>query len=85
MAPEVLEHPYDERSDVWSLGCIILEMASCGSCDSTQMAGKLYEIKHNADSLEEMLEAVSGNYTAGMLSVIRTMLRRKFQQRPTAQ
>ena len=24
---------YDERSDVWSLGCIILEMATCGFMD----------------------------------------------------
>ncbi len=31
MAPEVLERPYDERSDVWSLGCIVLEMATCGT------------------------------------------------------
>ena len=33
MAPEVLERPYDERSDVWSLGCITLEMATCGFMD----------------------------------------------------
>ena len=24
---------YDERSDVWSLGCIILELATCGFLD----------------------------------------------------
>lgn len=24
---------YDERSDVWSLGCIFLEMATCGFMD----------------------------------------------------
>ncbi|EDO43287.1 predicted protein [Nematostella vectensis] len=59
MAPEVLEKPYDERSDVWSLGCIILEMATCKIMD-------IYK---------------SGN---DLCSVIRTMLRRNFQQRPTA-
>ena len=30
MAPEVMERPYDERSDVWSLGCIILEACTGG-------------------------------------------------------
>ena len=30
MAPEVMERPYDERSDVWSLGCIILEACTEG-------------------------------------------------------
>lgn len=24
---------YDERSDVWSLGCIVLELATCGFLD----------------------------------------------------
>ena len=33
MAPEVLERPYDERSDVWSLGCIVLDAATCGFFD----------------------------------------------------
>jgi len=33
MAPEVMERPYDERSDVWSLGCIVLELATCGFLD----------------------------------------------------
>ena len=59
MAPEVLERPYDERSDVWSLGCIALEMATIAVFDSSQMAGKLVDIKQNVDVLEEMLEEVA--------------------------
>ena len=59
MAPEVLERPYDERSDVWSIGCITLEMATCAFADSTEMSGKLFEIKHSQQSLEEMLEEVA--------------------------
>ena len=59
MAPEVLEKPYDERSDVWSAGCIALEMASCHFCDNAQMCGKLFEIKHHAQTLEDMLEEVA--------------------------
>ena len=58
MAPEVLERPYDERSDVWSIGCIVLEMATCSVYDTSQMSGKLFEIKHSPEALEEMLEEV---------------------------
>ena len=56
--PEVLEKPYDERSDVWSAGCIALEMATCGIYDKGQMSSKLFEIKSNPAALEETLEEV---------------------------
>ena len=32
---------YDERSDVWSLGCIILELATCGFLDVSRMNFKV--------------------------------------------
>jgi len=58
MAPEVLERPYDERSDVWSLGCITLEMITCHILDSTQMSGHLFELKNNPQLLEDVLNRV---------------------------
>jgi len=58
MAPEVLERPYDERSDVWSLGCITLEMITCHIFDSTQMSGHLFELKNNPQLLEDVLNRV---------------------------
>ena len=58
MAPEVLERPYDERSDVWSAGCIALEMATCGFYDHAQMSSRLFEIKKSPPALEETLEEV---------------------------
>ncbi|XP_071494263.1 serine/threonine kinase-like domain-containing protein STKLD1 [Diadema antillarum] len=84
MAPEVLEKPYDERSDVWSLGCIILEMATCGFLDTQSVTQVLMEIKQDPARLEEVLETVSKTYSPDLSQVIRTMLRRNFQQRPTA-
>ncbi|XP_032240753.2 serine/threonine kinase-like domain-containing protein STKLD1 isoform X2 [Nematostella vectensis] len=86
MAPEVLEKPYDERSDVWSLGCIILEMATCKIMDSAEMSSCLFQIKSNPETLEDILRQVKPIYKSGndLCSVIRTMLRRNFQQRPTA-
>ena len=59
MAPEVQDRPYDERSDVWSVGCIALELATSSTHDAQQMSGKLFEIKHNPQALEDMLTGVS--------------------------
>lgn len=85
MAPEVLERPYDERTDIWSLGCILLEMATCGFLDAAQIGTTLFQIKQSPQVLEDVLETVGKNYSLDLCQVIRTMLRRNFQQRPTAQ
>ncbi|XP_057289397.1 serine/threonine kinase-like domain-containing protein STKLD1 [Hydractinia symbiolongicarpus] len=84
MAPEVLERPYDERSDVWSLGCILLEMATCGFLDASQISSILFQIKSSPQVLEEALEQVGKTYSKDLCQIIRTMLRRNFQQRVTA-
>jgi len=85
MAPEVLERPYDERSDVWSLGCIILELTTCHFLDHPQMSSALFEVKSQPQRLEQILETTGKTYSAALCQLIRTMLRRNFQQRPTAQ
>ena len=85
MAPEVMERPYDERSDVWSLGCIVLELATCAFLDPVQISGILFEIKQNPQCLEDVLSDLpKHNYSPQLCQLIRTMLRRNFQQRPTA-
>lgn len=45
MAPEVFERPYDERSDVWSFGCIMLEIATCSLLDQSGISDLLFETK----------------------------------------
>ena len=67
MAPEVLERPYDERSDVWSAGCIALEMATCGFYDHAQMSSRLFEIKKSPPALEETLEEVKKVSSVGVV------------------
>ena len=83
MAPEVLERPYDERSDVWSLGCIVLDAASCGFSDTKQSQQALFEIKQNPAKLNDVLKGVELSYSKELSGVISQMLRRDFQSRPT--
>ena len=56
MAPEVSEKAYDERSDVWSLGCILLEMCTTAFFDQGKLASKLLEARNDAFALEEVYE-----------------------------
>lgn len=37
MAPETLNFSFSQKSDVWSLGCIILDMASCSFMDVSSL------------------------------------------------
>lgn len=85
MAPEILETTahYDERTDVWSLGCILLEMATCGFMDQAQISGVLFQLKDNPQVLEDVLERVNKEYSPDLSQLVRTMLRRAFHQRPT--
>lgn len=86
MAPEILEATsphYDERSDVWSLGCIILEMATCGFMDQAEMSSILFQLKSSPQIIEDVLNNVSKHYSADLCQLIRVMLRRAFHQRPT--
>eukprot|EP00911_Craspedida_sp_UC1_P002656 UC1_evm1s1954 len=84
MAPEVIERPYDERSDIWSLGCILLDAATCGFMDHAESMSTLFEIKHSSQRLETVLKTVGETYSKDLCAVIRSMLRRIFQQRPSA-
>lgn len=86
MAPEVLERPYDERSDVWSLGCIMLESCTCSFLDKDEISDVLFDLKSSSQSLEEVLKRVQkAGYSVGLVNTIRSMLTINFPQRPTAE
>ncbi|KAF6031307.1 STKLD1 [Bugula neritina] len=84
LAPEVTDRPYDERSDIWSVGCITLEMATCGIYDRIQMGDQLCKIKKNSKDLDESLEEVQKTYSSELCDVIRRMLSLDVEERPTA-
>ena len=59
MAPEVMTQAYDERSDVWSLGCMLLELTTTAIYDQKQLSEKLLEIKKDPYILEEVFEDIA--------------------------
>ena len=58
MAPEVLEQPYDAKSDTWAIGCLLLELTTVEIFTTQEIKGKLFEIKHHDEALEELLQLI---------------------------
>ncbi|XP_064395037.1 serine/threonine kinase-like domain-containing protein STKLD1 [Halichondria panicea] len=87
VAPEILDmdSKYDERSDIWSLGCVIIEMATCSFMDSAQISVVLYQIKDDPNILEDILTEVSSQYSPQLTKLIRMCLIRAFEQRPSSE
>lgn len=59
MSPESVDKAFDTASDIWSLGCIILELMTCGIWDTAEMAGHLSAIKHDQAALDQLLVEVA--------------------------
>lgn len=55
MAPEFPHQPHDSRSDVWSLGCVLLQLVTCTNYNVRQMLDHLTEIKHSTAVLDQLL------------------------------
>ncbi|XP_071097519.1 serine/threonine kinase-like domain-containing protein STKLD1 [Haliotis cracherodii] len=85
MAPEVQDNPYDERSDMWALGCILFEMTTTAMFDGVMVATKLKEVKDDPGVLEEIFEDVAKHFSGDLITAIRLMLKYNPTRRPTAE
>ncbi|KAM6954406.1 serine/threonine kinase-like domain-containing protein STKLD1 [Aplochiton taeniatus] len=56
MAPEsVFEHRWSEKSDIWSLGCVLLDMLTCHVQDASSSVSQLLRLRQNQGPLEVIL------------------------------
>uniref|UniRef100_A0A2K5VVU8 Serine/threonine kinase-like domain-containing protein STKLD1 n=1 Tax=Macaca fascicularis TaxID=9541 RepID=A0A2K5VVU8_MACFA len=79
MAPEALNFSFSQKSDIWSLGCIILDMTSCSFMDSTEAMYLRKSLRQSPGSLETVLKTMEekqipdaetfGNLLPGMLQI----------------
>ncbi|XP_032334713.1 serine/threonine kinase-like domain-containing protein STKLD1 isoform X1 [Camelus ferus] len=58
MAPETLSFSFSQKSDVWSLGCIILDMASCSFVDATEAMLLRKSTRSSPDGLRGVLRTM---------------------------
>ncbi|XP_069097897.1 serine/threonine kinase-like domain-containing protein STKLD1 [Pleurodeles waltl] len=86
MSPEALRFSFSGKSDIWSLGCILLEMISCPVLNDTEMAALLSDLRHDPSVLKKALKTMedSSQYDSGLSQVLLKMLQVNPEERASA-
>ncbi|XP_048369255.1 serine/threonine kinase-like domain-containing protein STKLD1 [Sphaerodactylus townsendi] len=84
MAPEALKFSFSDKSDIWSLGCILLDMLNCHYLHAEETISLLGRIKENSVSLENALTYMRQEGTP-LSAILLLMLQIQPAERPTAQ
>ncbi|NWR67100.1 NEK4 kinase, partial [Bucorvus abyssinicus] len=79
MSPELFSNrPYNYKSDVWALGCCVYEMATLKHAfNAKDMNSLVYRI------IEGKLPSMPKDYSPQLVEIIRTMLSKKPEERPS--
>ncbi|XP_028341989.1 serine/threonine kinase-like domain-containing protein STKLD1 [Physeter macrocephalus] len=64
-APEALNFSFSQKSDIWSLGCIILDMAGCSFLDSAEAMLLRKSIRSSPDGLRGVLRTMEERRVPG--------------------
>ncbi|XP_023556188.1 serine/threonine kinase-like domain-containing protein STKLD1 isoform X3 [Octodon degus] len=59
MAPEALDFSFSQKSDIWSLGCILLDLASCSFLNGVEAMYLRKSLRQQPGGLRALLETVA--------------------------
>ncbi|XP_056208201.1 serine/threonine kinase-like domain-containing protein STKLD1 isoform X4 [Falco biarmicus] len=86
MAPETFHFSFTEKSDIWSLGCILLDMSTCFVLNAEEITSLLQDIRRDTGHLEGVLTLMQNgdNSSSRLFPILCMMLQVQPSLRPTA-
>ncbi|XP_035197781.1 serine/threonine kinase-like domain-containing protein STKLD1 isoform X3 [Oxyura jamaicensis] len=86
MAPETFNFCFSEKSDIWSLGCILLDMITCFILNTEEITSLLQDLRRNTSRLEGVLPLMENgdNSSLPLFPILFMMLQIQPSMRPTA-
>ncbi|XP_074871959.1 serine/threonine kinase-like domain-containing protein STKLD1 [Carettochelys insculpta] len=86
MSPEALCFSFSEKSDIWSVGCILLDMMTCFFLKEKDIISLLQDIRKDTSSLERVLTLMQkrNKDTLPLSPILLTMLQIQPTERPAA-
>ncbi|XP_064027487.1 serine/threonine kinase-like domain-containing protein STKLD1 isoform X3 [Pogoniulus pusillus] len=87
MAPETFLFSFTEKSDIWSLGCVLLDMMTCLLLNAEEITSLLQAIREDPGRLEGVLTLMqeADSSSVPLLPVLSKMLQVEPSMRPTAE
>ncbi|KAG8542082.1 hypothetical protein GDO81_027523, partial [Engystomops pustulosus] len=85
MAPESQELLYSDKSDIWSVGCMVLDMMTTSMKTDTQITGILENVKGDPLCLQRTLEEIQDKvgYSEELYQLLPWMLKIHPKERPS--